>query len=116
LLSTILVANGRDSVNVADVLVGSNSKDKNIEQLTTFPTFEYCALTIVGTSAYVVARTAGVHAPEANNDSTDTATSVALKLSDNGMPALMMAFGANVGTRVPIGDVDMVFFFVKVIN
>ena len=30
--------------------------------------------------------------------------------------ALMMEFGANVGTRVPIGDVDMVYFFVKIIN
>jgi hypothetical protein len=34
-----------------------------------------------------------------------------LKLSDNGIPALMMEFGANVGTRVPIGDVDMVCIF-----
>jgi hypothetical protein len=46
----------------------------------------------------------------ANNDPTLTATSVALKSSTNGIPALMMEFSDSVGTRVPIGDVDMVVF------
>ena len=58
--------------------------------------------------------TSGSHSPATAIASNDTATSVALKLSCNGIPALMMEFGANVGTRVPIGDVDMVYFFVKV--
>lgn len=53
---------------------------------------------------------------KSNIDCTDTATSVALKSSDNGIPALIIEFGDSVETRVPIGDVDMVYFFVKVIN
>jgi hypothetical protein len=36
-----------------------------------------------------------------------------LKLSINGIPALMMEFGDSAGTRVPIGDIDMVYFFCK---
>lgn len=57
--------------------------------------------------------TSGSHSPDTAIASNVTATSVALKLSCNGIPALMMEFGANVGTRVPIGDVDIVCFFCK---